>query len=437
MSNDNVQPQSIESEQAVLGSCLVSGVAIPDVVAVLLPEHFYRTAHQQIYTAMLTLDEQGTAVDLITLRNILKDKGQLESVGGAAYVSSLTDGVPRSTNVEHYASIVLEKYRLRQVISLLDSCKQQAYSQSELAEVVADNVARKLADAQVGPQSAMQLMDAAKSYAVELNSESVAPLATGYLDIDQMLGGGIRKGTFVIVAARPSVGKTTLVLRFCQSMAWNNHGCIFFSLELGIKPVAGRVLSWLANISQPDMEQGKMQDGDFEKLGECISGMHDKSLVIDQTSNTISQIRSAVRKQKQLGMAVDCVAVDYLQLMAAEHRRGSITEEVSMLSRSLKRLAQSEDVAVVALSQLSRAPEGRADKRPHLSDLRDSGALEQDADVAVLLFREEMYSPSAENEGLAEAIIAKNRMTGATGTVPLVFDKGMAIFRDKAQHEDY
>ncbi len=427
----NVAPHSIESEKVTLGACLFSETATAEAAAILSPDDFYRSAHQVIFAGILSLSELGHNVDVLTLAEHLS-KQDLSACGGRSYIAGLTDGVPLSTNVAQYAGTVLGKSKLRKARDVLvDSIKSIDSGERIDAASVADTVTGELADAAMLSTKSMSVYEAARSFASDVGKEGGQPIPTGYLDIDKVLGGGVRRGTLTIVAARPSVGKTTMVLRWLQSMAWKKHTCVFFSLELGIKPVAGRILSWMSGFPQADIEQGKVVS-EWSCVTDNVTRMKDVPLVLDDSAQTLSQILAIVRQAKRIG-EISCVAVDYLQLLAVEHRSRSMTEAVTGLSRGLKRLAQTENVAVIALSQLSRASEGRTDKRPHLSDLRESGALEQDADVCLLLFREEMHNPSPENAGIAECIVAKNRMTGLTGTIGLVFDKRMAIFRDMAR----
>jgi replicative DNA helicase len=438
---DRVLPHSLEAERAVLGAVLISEAAFPKAAAVLHRSDFFRDAHQRIYAAMQVMCERGVAVDYVTLSAELGRTGSLDECGGPAYVSALTDGVPRSVNVEHYARIVKEKALLRELVSAANRALADAYADDRPAARIADDAVSGIL-ATIGRGRSGQAVDvsaAVRSYVSALHAGTMAmPVPTGYRDLDALMD-GFRPEELVIVAARPSVGKTSFALGVAESMARRNllagstAAILFFSLEMGVHGIAERLVGWHADVSVATVVRGEATLEQAAKVTESMEGYDGVPLRIETSAGTLSEIDAWCRiVAQEQGLAG--VVVDYMQLLGVEGRHHSQEAEMASISRGSKRLAKDLAVPFVALSQLSRAPEGRSDKRPHTSDLRGSGALEQDADVVVLLHRPEMYQRTPENDGVAEVIVAKNR-NGPTGIVRAYFEKRIARFRDMQQHD--
>ncbi len=430
---ERVLPHNLEAERAVLGVLLVEEKARHTAFAVLQPADFFRSAHGQIYAAMMALSRDSSSIDLITLREKLTQLGDLEVVGGPAYVASLADGVPRSTNVEHYAGIVKEHARRRAAITLGNELLVSSYEAREPSSAVIDAVVGKLIQ-QVGidARRPVDIYTASVEYSAGLDAGTTM-LPTGYLDLDALLG-GLPIGNLTVVAARPSVGKTTMALGIAEHVAASGRVAAFFSLEMRRAELGARATSWRSRVQTTTLERGTAKDADYVRFADGQSSLAGVPLFIDDTSSTLIEIDAWCRRLREEHGDLACVVVDYLQLLmpsARVRQSSSRQEEVAAISRGLKRLAKDLRVAVVALSQLSRAPEARSDKRPHLSDLRESGALEQDADLAILLFRPEMHKRTEDNHGIAEFIVAKNR-TGPVGVVQVCFIEDYARFDNLA-----
>jgi replicative DNA helicase len=433
MAKERVAPHNLDAERAVLGAILVHGPARHVAFAHVQPSDFFRDAHRKIFAAMLVLSERGVEPDLITLREELSAWGLIEDVGGPAYVSSLADGVPRSANVEYYAGIVREKARLRSAIQHGTELARDAYAEQHPAiELVADMAKRLAADIGTSPERPATAAEAAREYTAELDA-GTALLHTGYLDADNLTG-GIGLGDLTIVAARPSVGKTTMTLGMAKSIASTGRTVAYFTLEMKRSKMAARLMSWEARVQTTALERGLATENDYAAIADAQAALEGLPLFFDEHSRTLLEVDAWCRRLRDETGDLAAVFVDYMQLMVPVEAKGSSRQEqVAGLSRGLKRLGKDLKVAVVALSQLSRAPEARTDKRPQLADLRESGALEQDADMAVLLYRPEMHKKTDENKGIAELIVAKNR-TGPVGVTRLYFDADFAQFRDLAHN---
>lgn len=432
---DRVLPHNLEAERAVLGALLIEDKHRHVAFSILQPHDFYREAHRAIFSAMMQLSQESVTIDLVTLRAKLDQAGAggLDDVGGPAFVTSLADGVPRSANVEHYAGIVKEHAKRRATISLANDLLTSAYEATEPAAASIDRVVGKLID-QVG-QDARRPVDAYAA-AIEYTSSldaGTSMLPTGYMDLDELLG-GLPVGNLTVVAARPSVGKTTMALGIAEHTAGTGRVAAFFSLEMRRAELGARLASWRSHVETTTLERGGATDAQVARFAEAQASLCELPLFIDDTSSTLVEIDAWCRRLREEHGDLATVVIDYLQLLlpsSARGRQASRQEEVAAISRGLKRLAKELRVSVVALSQLSRAPENRSDKRPHLSDLRESGALEQDADLAILLFRAEMHKRTDDNEGIAEFIVAKNR-TGPVGVVQACFISPLAKFENLA-----
>lgn len=430
---ERVLPHDLDAEKAVLGALLISARAWPTVASSLQPEDFFRDAHQRIYRACRALAAEGTALDLLTVRSALQKSGELDTCGGAAYIASLTDGT-LSGNAEHYAGIVAEHKRLRELIREASWVVSSAYDGELRAADVANEAVRRLSGAigAAGRGGLTLAAAAVREYVDAMVAGTAGTLVSSfYTDLDNLVG-GFRQQDLVIVAARPSTGKTSLCLGAADRMAASGLVVPFFSLEMGQALVASRLLSWWSDVPSAAFERGTANDAQYVSISEATAraDQQGRPLYLNTSARTVTEIWGwcrRLRAERGLG----CVFIDYLQLLIPEGRAGSSQDDTAGVSRNLKAMAKDLGVPVVALSQLNRAPEARSDKRPHMSELRGSGALEQDADLGILLFRPEMYGRTDENAGITEVIVAKNRM-GPVGPVKVFFEREFARFSDLA-----
>ncbi|OMP66413.1 replicative DNA helicase [Domibacillus epiphyticus] len=427
---DRVPPQNIEAEQAVLGAIFLEPSALTVASEILIPEDFYRSAHQQIYLTMLKLGDHGKAVDVVTVTEDLAAAKQIEDVGGISYLSELAASVPTAANIEYYARIVEEKSLLRRLIRTATTIAQDGYERedevegllSEAEKSIMEVAQRKNAgafhnikDVLVRTYDNIELLHNRKG--------DVTGIPTGFSELDRMTA-GFQRNDLIIVAARPSVGKTAFALNIAQNVATNTDETVaIFSLEMGAEQLVMRMLCAEGNINAQSLRTGALTDEDWRKLTMAMGSLSNSGIYIDDTPGVrIGEIRSKCRRLKQeqgLGM----ILIDYLQLIQGNGRSGeNRQQEVSEISRSLKALARELEVPVIALSQLSRGVEQRQDKRPMMSDIRESGSIEQDADIVAFLYRDDYYDKESENKNMIEIIIAKQR-NGPTGTVELAFVK--------------
>jgi replicative DNA helicase len=430
-----VMPHSIDAERAVLGAVIISPTGWSLAASCVKADDFYRDAHRRIFVSMAQLSERGAIIDLVTLKDALARSGELEEVGGAAYMASLVDGVPRSTNVPHYAAIVREYSRKRQAILLASQLVADAYDGADSASEIIDSGISKLSG--IIHESGFGLVtirDAVSRYVSAVQSGDAGHvLPTGFVDLDTLIS-GFKPGDLVIVAARPSVGKSSLGLGFARNAAAIGQPAVFFTVEMTDEQLASRVLSWESGVSTAKLERQTATAEEYRIVQETANGI-EAPLAIVSTATTVTEIGAWCRLAKQTtGLSLG--VVDYIQLLVPEKDRArsedSAQAQMAGISAGLKRIARELGMVIVAISQLNRAPEARKDKRPHTSDLRGSGALEQDCDIALLVFREEMYTPKPENVGTAEIIVAKNR-TGPTGVVRLAFVNELAMFGNLAR----
>lgn len=425
MSADD-RPKDLDAEKAVLGALLVSPAQWADVATRLNAADFFRAAHHDIYVAIAALLSRGVAPDLVTLADELGVK--LADAGGRAYLAGLVDGVPKSSNAGHYATIVREKARLRRLAALGEEITGRALggaaSSAELAVEAVAALDRALGHTAGG---LVTMREAVADYLGHVSSGDAPAITSGYADLDRLIG-GFNAGDLIVVAGRPSTGKSSWALG--SALAASEVGAtLFFSREMSQRRLASRLLAWRSGVQTAKIEQGHATEEEFGRVAAAAD--HDLPLYIESMAETVQEMAAWCRKLKQQ-LPLVMVVVDYLQLLLPERRRDSMENEIAGISAGLKNMAKELKVAVVALSQLSRAPEARKDKRPTMADLRGSGAIEQDCDVCVLLFREEMHKPTDENHGVAEAIVAKNR-DGPVGVVRLQFEKSLAQFRDMAE----
>lgn len=433
---EKVPPQSREAEMSVLGAMLFEESALVRVLEILKPFYFYEEHHQKIFSAAQSLFEKNQAVDLVTVAEELRKRKQLEEVGGASYLAQLTASVPTAVNVEHYAQIVKEKALLRGLISTATQILQQSYEpESEVSALVdrAEQMIFEISQHQIEGKF-VPLKDVIRSSIETIDQlyqrkEHVTGLATDFRDFD-IKTAGLQPSDLIVVAGRPSMGKSAFVSSICEHVAVELKKPIaFFSLEMSKEQLVQRMLCSHARVDAQKVRTGYLSHQDWPKLTAAAGKLSEAPIFIDDSPTlTALQLRAKARRlkaQHNIGLAV----VDYLQLMQGWGRAENRQQEISEISRSLKALARELRIPVIAVSQLSRAVESRTGNRPQLSDLRESGAIEQDADVVVFLFREEYYHPSEENRNKAEAIIAKQR-NGPTGTLELVFLKEWTRFEN-------
>ena len=448
---ERVPPQNIEAEQSVLGAMLIDKEAIAKATEILSAEDFYREAHRVIFSAMLEIYNKNEAVDMITVTDILRRDNKLEDVGGIAYITSLANVVLTAANVKYHAEIVAEKSVLRQLVKVSTEIAAMGYEANDEVGVLLDTAESRILEisnrkkrADFTPISAV-LMDSVQNIEKLLNNKGgLTGIPTGFNDLDKLTS-GLHPSDFIILAARPSMGKTALALNIVQNVALRAHKRVggdprsvaFFSLEMSKEQLVNRMLCAEANIDSQRLRIGEMKEDDWTHLWDACDVMSKAKIYIDDTAGiTVMDMRSRARRLKA-EHGLDLIVVDYLQLMQGSGKRntsGDRQQEVSEISRSLKALARELDVPVLALSQLSRGVEARQVKRPMLSDLRESGSLEQDADIVAFLYREDYYSPETEHKH-TELIIAKHR-NGPVDTVNLFFHKQFTKFVGFTKRED-
>ena len=432
-----IPPHSVEAEQSVLGSILLDKEAMISVSETLVPEDFYKEAHKVIYESMLKLYNSQSEIDLITLTDELRDQGYLDDIGGIAYITSLSTVVPTTSNIKYYVNIVKEKSISRQLISAANDIINLGYDGSAKVEYVLENAEKKIFDisqerATNDFQPINQVISEALSMLEKLYEEKndVTGLTTGFRDLNKKIN-GLQRSDLLLIAARPAMGKTAFALNLVQNAALNGDASLaVFSLEMSKEQLVQRMIASQSTVELKKIKTGTLADNDWPRITDGMAILSGAKIHIDDTPGIkISELRSKCRKLK-IEKGLDLVLIDYLQLMEGEGQNESRQQEIAKISRSLKILAKELDCPDVALSQLSRAPEQRADHRPMLSDLRESGSIEQDADIVMFLYRDEYYNPDTEKKNIGEVIVAKNRH-GETGTVELVWFGGIQKFADK------
>ena len=427
-------PHNLEAERCVLGAVLIHNDAFNQAAQLIDAHDFFRDAHRRVFDKMVDLNERGEVIDLVTLKDELERSGDLDGVGGPAYIAGLVDGVPRSTHVEYYAHIVKEKATRRQIIFAANEILQTAYTGEGGADTVLDKAEQaifRIADDSVhtGFVALHDLVEASHTNIEKLQAGegAVTGVSSGFVDLDKLTR-GFQSSDLVLIAARPSMGKTALVLNIAQHLGVHTDMTVgVFSLEMSKEQLFMRMLTTEAGIDSHKFRGGFLGQRDYDALAGALTRLDGAKVFIDDSASIgVLEMRAKARRLKS-EHGLHLLVIDYLQLMTGRGRFDNRTQELASISRSLKGLAKELDVPVVALSQLSRAPESRSDRRPQLSDLRESGALEQDADLVLFIFREEQYDPSPENENLAEIIIGKQR-NGPTGVVKLAFLKQCTKF---------
>ena len=451
MLEERLPPQSIEAEKSVLGAMLIDREAIAKASEILTSDDFYREAHRVIYSGMLELYNRNEAVDFVTLTEILKRDNKLADVGGSAYITALADMVPTAANVKYHAEIVADKSTLRQMVHVATEIAANGYEASDDVNVLLDEAESKiLAIANKNKRTDFtHVNDIVNDAIMQIeklaqNANGITGIPTDFIDLDRLTS-GLHPSDFIILAARPSMGKTALALNIASNVALKAHKKIggepksvaIFSLEMSKEQLVNRMLCAEGQIDSQRLRVGEMGEDDWARLWQACDSLSKAKLYIDDTPGiTAMDMRSRARRLKA-EHGLDLIVVDYLQLMQGSGKRnntGDRQQEVSEISRSLKALARELDVPVIALSQLSRSVEARTVKRPMLSDLRESGSLEQDADIVAFLYREDYYNQDTENKNITELIIAKHR-NGAVDTVRLFFQKQFTKFLNMAKQK--
>ncbi|MGQ9647471.1 MAG: replicative DNA helicase [Thermodesulfobacteriota bacterium] len=431
-------PQNVEAEQSVLGGILIENDAINKVLEILTPENFYRESHRKIFHALINLSARDEPADLITLTNELRKMDQLDAVGGASYIASLIDSVPTAANIEYYAKIVKEKSILRQLIQTSTEIITESYQDRSDVESFLDEAERaifQISENRVRP-SFYPIRDIVKQSFKTLErlyekKELVTGVPSGFKELDQMTA-GFQPSDLIIVAGRPSMGKTAFCLNIAQYAAIEKRTPVaVFSLEMSKEQLVIRMLCSEAHVEGTKLRTGFLSEGDWPRLTIAAGNLSEAPIFIDDTAAlSVLELRAKARRLKAdqgLGMVI----VDYLQLMKGRTKAESRQQEISEISRSLKAVAKELNIPVIAVSQLSRRTEERTGMRPQLSDLRESGAIEQDADLILFLYRDEVYNRSEDNpnRGKAEVIIGKQR-NGPTGKIELAFLSKYTTFKD-------
>jgi replicative DNA helicase len=435
--SDRLPPQNIEAEEAILGGILLDPEALARVADILRPESFYIGAHREIYRGMSALQAQGMPTDLMSVTTWLKDHDLLDKAGGQSKLVQLVDRTVSAVNIDQYAALVMEKYMRRKLIQAGGEISQLGHDTTTDLENVLDRAEQKLFGiTQDRPQQGlMATSDILTATFSDIESRSlgmVLPgLSCGYYDLDAMTQ-GFQRSDLVIVAARPAMGKTSFTLNIARNIAaFHKLPVAVFSLEMSKEQLVQRLLASEVRIESGRLRAGRISEREWEPLGHAISTLSQVPIFIDDTPNiTVNEIRSKARRlQAEQGGALGMIMIDYLQLM--EGSSDNRVQELSRITRSLKGLARELNVPVIALSQLSRGVESRTNKRPMMSDLRESGSIEQDADLVMMLYRDEYYNPDTPDRGISEVIICKHR-NGPVGTVKLLFEAQFTQFRNLA-----
>ncbi len=434
---DRMPPQNNEAEQSVLGSVLLQPTALISAMEYLQTHDFYRRAHQLIYQTMIDLNENNEEIDGVTVANLLETNKQLEDIGGAAYLAELANVVPTAANVEYYAKIVEERSLLRRLIQASTDIITETYEESDDVSNILDAAEQKILEVSERKNRSgfVKISDVLRDSMEEIdelykNDEEITGLSSGYRALDLMTA-GLHEDELIILAARPGVGKTAFALNIAQNIGTSTaENVAIFSLEMGATQLVNRMLCAEGTINANNLRSGQLTEEEFEKLFVAMGSLSKANIFIDDTPGIrVSEIRAKSRRLMQERGGIGLIIIDYLQLIEGSGRE-SRQQEVSEISRQLKKLAMELEVPVIAISQLSRSVEQRQDKRPILSDLRESGSLEQDADIVAFLYREDYYrneegeeeEEEAEEDNVVEVLVEKNR-SGARGTVKLLFIK--------------
>lgn len=437
-------PQSIEAEEAVLGAILVNPTSLGRIVELLKPESFYKPAHKVIYAAVLELFNKNEPIDIVTVSEHLRNKEELDTAGGRSYINDLALNVVTTANIEFYAKIIQEKEIKRALISAGSEIVAMSYENEDTSNVL-DNAQKLIFNiaAQKDTTDLVGIQDLVVASYEQIeqrfnNKDDLVGVTTGFYDLDAITS-GLQKSDLIILAARPSMGKTAFALNLAQNVAMKGKkGVAIFSLEMPKQQLVKRMLCAEAEVEANRVTSGNLQPRDWEKLVEAMTRLSEARIYIDDTSSITSidikaKCRRLMMEEKELGLIV----IDYLQLMEGGGNPNDRNQQISAISRSLKGLARELDVPIIALSQLSRGVESRPDKRPMMSDLRDSGAIEQDADIVMFIYRDEYYNKDdVNNKGKAEVILAKHR-NGAVGTIELLFQSNITKFKNPTKTSEF
>ena len=425
-----VPPHSIEAEQSVLGGLLLENRAWDKIADVVMEEDFYRHDHRLIFRSIAVLAERDKPLDIITLSEWLKDRDELENAGGLAYLGALAKDTPSAANIKAYADIVREKSVLRQLISISSEISEDAFNSGDRpSKDLLDEAEKKVfeiaeqGNRQQDFQNIKNLLKQTLAHIDELSKsdETITGASTGYTDLDEMTS-GLQKGDLVIVAGRPSMGKTTFSMNLAEFIAINDKKPIaIFSMEMPAEQLVLRMFASMGRVPLNDIRTGKIREEDWPRIGMAVKTFGETQIFIDDTAAmSPTEIRAKARRLAREHGQLGVIVIDYIQLMQSGSKSDNRAAEISEISRSLKALAKELEVPVIALSQLNRSLEQRPNKRPIMSDLRESGAIEQDADVIMFIYRDEVYNEDTEDKGMAEVIIGKQR-NGAIGKVRLTF----------------
>ena len=437
-----IPPHSLEAEQSVLGAMLLDKEAINTAIEIIKPKDFYKEANQEIYEAMLILFNKNEPVDIITLSEELKNRGTLENTGGITYLANLSSGVATTANAKYYCEIIEEKSILRRLIHSCDEVIAKSYESAEEVNAIIEAAEQSIFDITQGRDregfAALKdvLLDSfAQIEERAANQEALTGLTTGFIDIDNKLS-GLQKSDLILLAARPSMGKTALGINIATNAALKADAKVaIFSLEMSKEQLVQRMISSTAHVNLQNVISGNLGENEWVEVINSIGPLSRAEMFIDDTAGIgLIEMRAKTRRLK-MEKGLDLIVIDYLQLMQLEGRQESRQQEISAISRGLKALAKEMECPIIALSQLSRAPELRTDHRPILSDLRESGAIEQDADVVMFLYRDEYYHEDSELKNIGEVIIAKHR-NGPTGSVEMVWKGEYTKFLNKEFHRE-
>lgn len=422
-----VMPHNVEAEQSVLGSMIIDKTSIAQALEVLSREDFYKESHQTLFDTILDLYQKDVAVDLVTITENLQAKEKLESAGGITYISQICSSVISTANLQSYIKIVKEKSILRKLIKASSQIIEESYNKQDDVVSVVDSAEKRIFDIGINRNTSdfEQMSTVLERGFLEIekifnNRGGVTGVASGFGELDSKTS-GFQKGDMILIAARPSMGKTTFALNLAQHAALKEgKNVAVFSLEMSKEQLAYKLLCSEANVDMLKLRTGNLEDSDWENIAKASGPLSSAKIYIDDTPGlSVMDMRSKCRRLK-IESGIDMIVIDYLQLMSGSRSSESRQQEVSEISRSIKALAKEMECPVIALSQLSRAPEQRTDHRPMLSDLRESGSIEQDADLVMFLYRDEYYNKETEEKNVAECIIAKQR-NGPTGTVKLAW----------------
>lgn len=423
---NRIPPNDQEAEQAVLGAMLIDNNATVEVLELLKQDDFYRKDHEIIFSCILELYKSGKPIDILTVKDMLNSRNMLQNVGGIEYLTSLASGVYTVSNVEAYVNIVEGKSVLRKLIQVSNEIIKSGYDDKEDIEIILDNAESKIFEIlqKKNTKGSLHIKDILVDSFTKLeelynNKNSITGVPTGFLELDKKTS-GLQKGNLIFIAARPGMGKSSLALNIAQNAAIKNKIPVaIFSLEMTKEELTNRILCAEAMVDSSKIKNGTIEEEDWLKLANSLGPISESPIYIDDTSNlSVMDIRARCRKLK-MEHDIGLIIIDYLQLMEGK-KSDNRQQEIAEISRSLKILAKELNLPIIALSQLSRAPEQRADHRPILSDLRESGSIEQDADIVMFIYRDDIYNPESEKKNIAELIIAKQR-SGSTGSMELLW----------------